>query len=647
MADYDAFESAAPSQVEKLLLAPSDMDSAVVSRSTVKFRPQGTSTYGSGSRTMQFRLSSSDYASLDTLTFGFKLTRKYANCVQEDLFALSCIQDLRVEVGGVVCEDLRGVNRCIKPLIYAGVDESYLRGDLTHAGSYKYVPTYNGVFAANVDAATLTSQAAETGSATIPVVDAGDVFNGQLKFVGIIPPAADPPTQAQVNKIITQRCNSPYMAFLAHPAEVSTTTEGLDLGVAGIYVPADANLTKSTNLTAYNNYSCANYLGKAIRPNSMPIDYGVSDAYEADAGKKARNSAAGLTRDYQLPMKLIMGLCRCNSYFVLRNVGSLLIEITLAPYEQMFIHTSPLVQDSAGNSTRITADAATLTSNATALAQNRDYVIQSPYMQCDIVRCSDAVVSRVDEMCSSSGGYSLPFETYSCQTTPFQYTSQLSLTYSRAFSKLKDVWTCFQQQESASNLHLSKSDYYMGSRYRSHHLTVGSTNFPVVDVDSPSECWSELLKTFSHMGTSRGSVVDRATWLGERSEFAENQFSVAGYMPDIRLANLNNEASMRAATGLATQAPSCALFGSSLERVLSQSGATYGSGISTRASGMQLTHEFQFQEWSDTSWMGGTGSLLDPRYLDAHLGNSRMLCYTTFHIDGLLRIANDAVSVSV
>ena len=110
MADYDAFESAAPSQVEKLLLAPSDMDSAVVSRSTVKFRPQGTSTYGSGSRTMQFRLSSSDYASLDTLTFGFKLTRKYGNCVQEDLFALSCIQDLRVEVAGVVCEDLRGVN---------------------------------------------------------------------------------------------------------------------------------------------------------------------------------------------------------------------------------------------------------------------------------------------------------------------------------------------------------------------------------------------------------------------------------------------------------------------------------------------------------------------------------------------------------
>lgn len=128
MADYDAFESAAPSQVEKLLLAPSDMDSAVVSRSTVKFRPQGTSTYGSGSRTMQFRLSSSDYASLDTLTFGFKLTRKYANCVQEDLFALSCIQDLRVEVAGVVCEDLRGVNRCIKPLIYAGVDANFLRG---------------------------------------------------------------------------------------------------------------------------------------------------------------------------------------------------------------------------------------------------------------------------------------------------------------------------------------------------------------------------------------------------------------------------------------------------------------------------------------------------------------------------------------
>ena len=37
-----------------------------------------------------------------------------------------------MEVGGVTAEDLRGVNRCLKPLIYAGVDESYLQGDLMH-----------------------------------------------------------------------------------------------------------------------------------------------------------------------------------------------------------------------------------------------------------------------------------------------------------------------------------------------------------------------------------------------------------------------------------------------------------------------------------------------------------------------------------
>ena len=33
--------------------------------------------------------------------------------------------------------------------------------------------------------------------------------------------------------------------------------------------------------------------------------------------------------------------------------------------------------------------------------------------------------------------------------------------------------------------------------------------------------------------------------------------------------------------------------------------------------GMQLVHEFQFEQWADSDWKAGTGSLLDPKYLDA------------------------------
>ena len=39
--DADAFESDAPPQIERMLLKPTDMDSAVVTRTTTKFRPQG------------------------------------------------------------------------------------------------------------------------------------------------------------------------------------------------------------------------------------------------------------------------------------------------------------------------------------------------------------------------------------------------------------------------------------------------------------------------------------------------------------------------------------------------------------------------------------------------------------------------------
>ena len=688
MGDYDPFESGAPSQVEKMLLAPTDMDSAVVSRSTVKYRPQGSSVYNDAARTMQFRLSSSDYLDLSTLQFGFKLTRGFSNCIQEDMYALACMQDIRVEVGGVTVEDIRNVNRCLKPLIYAGVDADYLRGDLTQAGSWKYVPSYVGVFSTNTGAQCPQDAGSGTiATSTAPPTTATDVANNLLRFLPSINGCTDAGTAViAVNKILASRVNSPFAVYLAHPANdygyavnsagtssdlvAATGIAGLDLAAgAGIYVPSDAAIPtkaagagsggKSSNATASNNYTCGNYLGKAVRPNSMPIDYAVSQSYQNDAttthtnagmrGAKGTKLSAALTQDYQLPMKLVLGLCRISSYFPCRNIGSLLIEITLAPYNQQFIHVYPMIQDSHANTTQVTADHDVANANALAMANSRAYSITAPYMQCDVVRCSDAVVSRIDEMCSSASGYSIPFETHSTITTPCQLQSQLSLTYSRAFSKLKSVHVCFQQQESASSLYLSKSDYYGGSRYKSHHTTIGSTNFPLTDCDTPSEAYNELQKTLSHLGTQKGSVIDRKTWLGERADFAENQFSVAGFMPDIVTANAGGLDAMRMATGLPTQAPSCALWGTPLERVLhsGSKGSTYGSGISTRASGMQITHEFQFEQWTDSDWQAGTGSLLDPKYLDAHLGNSRLLAYSIFHIDGLLRIANDAVSVSI
>lgn len=644
MADYDAFDSGAPSQLEKMLLNPVDMDSSVVSRTSVKFRPQA-GIANNQSRTIQFRLSSSNYLDLSTLQFGCKMTRKFPNQIAEDCWLLSAISSLRVEVGGVTCEDIRSVNRCLKPLIYAGVDEAYLRGDLTQAGSYKYVPSHCGVFSANAEADS-THDTAVTGTT-------GNLHS--FTSVGLLtgtPSTAEVATK--VNDIIKQRTNSPFSVYLAHPAQdyggkivsgssvtqASSSIKGMDLGldsgVEGIYVPASANLSKSTNVTAHNNYSGATYLGKATRPNSMPIADGITNGH-----------ANSLTRDYMLPMKLIMGLCRISSYFPVRNVGSLLVEFQLSPYNEQFIHMYQLTNDSTGNVTQESEDGDAAAANALAMASSTEYAITSPYLQCDVVQVSDAVVARVDEMCSSSGGYSLPYESQSTQTTPWEFTEQLSLTYSRAFSRIKAVHVSFQSQEQASSLYLSKSDYYLGSRFKSMNLQVGSTNFPLVDIDSPSEAYSELQKSLSHLGTTKGSVVDRATWLGERQMFAENQYSIAGFLPDIRLANGGGAAAMRMATGLPTQAPSCALWGTPLERVLAQGSSTYGSGLSSRASGLQLTHNFTFKPWVDSDWRTNNDSLLDPKYLDCALGNSRMLAYTVFSIDGLIRIANDAVSCSL
>ena len=52
--------------------------------------------------------------------------------------------------------------------------------------------------------------------------------------------------------------------------------------------------------------------------------------------------------------------------------------------------------------------------------------------------------------------------------------------------------------------------------------------------------------------------------------------------------------------------------------------------------------------WLDEDWRTKPEALTNPRFLDAHLGQGeKLLAYTLFHVDGLLRIANDAVEVSM
>lgn len=645
MADY--FESDAPSQIGSLLVKPSDMDSAVVQRSTAKFRPQGGATYGDNSRVINFRMSSSDYVDLSTLQFQFSCTKKYHNMIPSDMYALTCLENVRVECGGVTVEDIRGV-RALLPLVYAGVDADYLRSDLTNAGAYKYVPSFNGLISVNTEALQTDDVAGTDGQANPFADPAHDIQGGTnapriLKFLRKSAAVAVAPTQGGVDKLIVHRLNTPFGIYTATPDNY-TAEPGLDLGTSGIFVPTATG--KTTHKTAFNNYTglMAGTLGKACMPNSMPIDEAQGDGSSAAKLLKAGE----LTRDYSLPMKLILGLCRGTSYFPLRNVGSLSIELTLAPYASQWIHVIDGQQDFTKNCTSMNLDATSRDLNTAALKNNKEYTITNPCLQCDVVRASDAVVSRVDEMCSSADGFSIPYETYSCQQTPFSYAENVSFTYTRAFSKLKNVYISFVDQATSQCTQLSKDDSYLGSRYVSSDIMVGSTNFPVSAITSPSEAMSELSKSLGHLGTTKGSVVDRATWLGKRSGFSENQYSIAGYFPDIALAVKGDEGSLRAASGLNTQAPSCAVWGHSLERVLSRAGHTYGSGISTRASGMSLTHNFKFKTWTDTDWTSDPSSLLHPRFLDAHLGDgSKMLARTVFHIDGLLRIASDAVSVSV
>ena len=135
--DSDAFESDAPVQIERMLMKPTDMDSAVVTRTTTKFRPQGGATYGENARTIQFRMSSSDYASLDTLKFGFKCTKPSQNMIPEDMYALTCIGDIRVECGASAIS-----SACHSPASFCVKQAGLSRKPLTAATGMMTSPSF-------------------------------------------------------------------------------------------------------------------------------------------------------------------------------------------------------------------------------------------------------------------------------------------------------------------------------------------------------------------------------------------------------------------------------------------------------------------------------------------------------------------------
>jgi len=646
----EQFDVQAPSNVKGLLTGKAiSMQEAIRNRSTERFRVQGGSVYSDTNRTIQFRLTSSQYADMTTACLHYNLVKDSPLQLTEDLTVLSSIESARITIAG---KEVERINQCraLKPIVYTSCSKEYYDTTLSMAGAWKYKPSYMGVVATK-----LSDQDHYGATSGQPL------FTGTAYLAPMLPStAAGAGTSNAVLTAATTDTSALSLAsanLMVNDPTVLRTLLNEDLGLAAsshigfgtnngfMRAPINRELTSFASVDMCpSNQGGSNVLGGCVLPSSL-------DTWTTTSGD-AVNEKGGLitaSRDYSMPLSLIFGLCRTHDTLVpLRNLGSVEVELTLAPYAQWFLHNLDIFGERQGIDTSIQTTASSGTENAKVTASGYNtYSIVNPTITMDIVQCSDAIVRRVDEMCASSEGFAMSIESYSTVTTPFDYSESVSINYLQGFSSLRDIYVSFRPAKGL-NAYYPKSDTYLGSRFLEADVMVGSTQFPTQSIQGPTQAWTELMKSYSHLDHRKGGgVVDYRTYIGERATPAPHAPASAGLMPSLQ-ASVNSVKAYGQCQvkNIPTQKPSCFLLGQSFEKVLHHS-KTF-SGISSRASGLGLTHNFKFRQFDATKDPStDSTSLMNPRYLDAHLGAGYdMLADTVLHHDVLITIANDSVSVA-
>jgi len=613
-----------------------NMTSAVRDRTTTKFRVQGSSNYSNNNRTIQFRLTSSNYCDLSTATLHWKLKRDSTLQATEDLAMLSAIESARLLIGGKEVERVNNV-RALKPIIYTKCSSDYYNTTLSLCGAYKYRPCRTGVLATNASATSAPNDDSRANLSdnnyTIALPSAQSGTNGQNVVLDPLRILLMPHTATSTTNFGTGS-NNANLGYGTHS------------GTFGH--PINSQATSYSNYRiAYNNPVPSNLLGGLVLENSFnPYTGSLTDGFAS----QHIGRTGDLSENQSMPLSLIFGLCaKENSLFPLRNVGSIEIELNLAPYESWFLHKPITSTIGAGNAgvTRIVDISNTNRSNAVHVAGYDKYSIINPVITCDIVQCADSIVSRIDQMCSSDTGFNMSFQSYSTISQPIEYQESITLNYLQGYSSLRDVYVSFQPAV-GMNPYYPKSDYTLGSRFLQSNLQVGSTNFPAQDIEGASEAYTELMKTYDDSYGKPGGIIGYAEYIGQRTaSLNAGVAQTAGAMPSIAAAQWSdrNVGACQVAS-IPIMKPSCFLLGNSLQKVLHH-GKTY-SGLSTRSSGLGLTHNLKFK--SPTLFVDPANnkeSLANPNFIDAHLGQVQMIANTVFSHDVLLTIANDAVTVAV
>lgn len=678
-----------------LLQSASNFEQTIQSANTARFFPSGSTLFSDSQRNIQIRLSSSDYIRPQTATLLFTLALSNAGQIPEDLFAIQCLGTVTLECGGRVVESIQNAGLSLYPIVCHRTPASVYRSTLSVSGAYKYKPSYSHYLAfAEKSKPTAFGQPNNISGSPVQGVPAVETWpfavpENSSSVTAVQYSNSKPLTLGTVGDIkiyldnVSDYMLSGYGVSFCKPdsliSQGTTGAMGLDYGVPLTVYTDPSQTTTTTFPVCGNNFTNSQCVGSLVSSNSMPIHGQPSEVYKDTSfwtgstipaatynqeyghlGMGHPIEAEGRnTRTYALRLKDVLGIFDSHRLLPLRNMGSMVLSIQLAPYNQMFIHTLPSnagawFPDNSLNDLTAGDTGTGKTKDMTDIMANTvlPYTISNVRITVDTVRPADSFVQRVDDLCAGSEGLSIVYTTRETSVTPVNYSSNIQITSTRAYSFLKTIYTHFTESLTSQSVYLVKSDRSLGSRFIRSSTTIGSTVYPLISIESPSEAFTEVkkacLKPNSIGEYPEDSVVDLQIYTGKRSVLGTaDKFQSAGLFPSLKLVKegTNTYFKLKQSSQCHTQAPSCFMLAQNVDRVL-QSGVTY-SGLSTRSSGFSISTSIDFQPFiTATNPLEEKGySILNPAYIDAHLGNANFRAIQVFEFDALLRLANSSVEV--
>ena len=562
-------------------------DVSVTGRISQKWQPTSGSVYsGLNSRVITFRISSSMLADMESfwLSFQVKTPRSWVHL--EDLFPLAMIESARLNIGGAAVENIQNFSSAVKPLVYHTASADWLSGPgSVTCGSWLYRPS-NGI---GLEVTGSNGVQCVTDSTSIQIANAAVVTAG--------PPAVavDPTTSLGFHAA------SPY-AFAGSTFRSNSFAGGLEW----------------TNL---GRDSSSKFSGRT-------------------------NAGVGLSgRTMSIPLGLIFGAFRMQSYLPLMSCGSIDISLTLAAPNRCLIVTNPLVYGAAAN-TIVAASLSEAESTYTL-----DYTLSNVTISGDLLQVAPSTAQKIMAMTSGDQGISFTVDTLVSTSFPTQPggASSHSFTVSRPLSNMTAQYIVAQSSVLASSEFACKSNYVLGSRFVSSSITVGGLSFPSQTTDSTSQAYLELRKAITRGGANiqAGSAI---TWPIYNSQYASPygayNNATRGSACDVTLLTDTTRSAQkyRLASGITSQTPSCFMLGQSFSRILSGSSLSV-SGINSRLSSYVTQTNLSLVPFraspNNSDPAANPASSTDSALLDTPLDFTVTQSATV-----LVKLANDSVSVS-